>query len=1434
MAQPPLDENARRLMKVVDGMPVRLPERERVVAALDMVATTEWTRVRVKLPQERIDALLRPRSAASGDLADLLAVARAAAHAYGFEHVGVGLIAVALVLTTRVGHTDAGDADVVAEAFGLGHLENVSGVLDRHRAAREAGRPAEDDGGPVGRLAWGPTAAGRRRQRLARAALYTTRGAAFVLLLVLAATGHGGLLAWPVAFAAILSSWDVRQQPLELADNLHVGELPLRRPWHGCLAAVAALAGLTDAAAVLTVLYLALPSIAQWGEAGEARHFCMEGAEVRGTGRRTATSQAVVESYAVRRRRRHEAVVLAVAAAPAALLAVAFDTPWVVCVLTAVFAARRLAGLAVVVAAVAVATGADVRVLAAVFAVGLVARAVDAWCDRPPLAHVPVRRPPLTWVFTPDGRSVAAAHRLLRRGLPAAALRRLATVPSDGRHPEARLLRGWAFLEQGHPGEAKRAVPPGDGVPAGVAALTPEDREPTGAAAPTPQGPEPTGAAAPTPQGPEPTGAAALITCLAELDLGDPEAAEAALARLDPDTAGSDHPGLSPSSGGRVERSDVCVARFRLALLRGDTDGLIETIAREVPTRITRRSLTRALGLLRLAAEAALPTRPSLALYLAGSGLVLARAAQPDSLSQDFGLAGTGRTVALEVVRCGALTGLAELREGVDADVDTVSQLGAADGAAGFLMRLDRPIEAAAHLNALADRLAADPAHRLAALDSRIEALTVLNATRHELHTKDERRQWWGVFGRTVHRAMEQAAAGADWETLAELVESARLQLGPDMPGGALDAAGTTAPFIRVRGVSRMEQAHWYRTGQSPPVHALEDMAGIVLGPGTWWWSTWVHDRTVFWSLVPPSGPVTGGTLALTDGTGLTQALSDLRDALPGRYPGEDDDAWEDRVLGSPLLTGPLPAELSLARRLGALLPPPLSRALLEGDGGMRLAIAPAAEFGHVPWPAVAVPDDRQDVAPGGPRDVRLVERCTAVVAPPAGLLARLADRPRPDDAPPLGLAVIDPGGDLPWVPEYARLPAARQLLGLVPDGVDTVGPATDLSLADFAERLRGAGSESTAVFACHVEADGEAPDRGILLRPGSGGAPPAEPPRVLTAQMLISAPDRYPMPRQVVLLACDSGDVGNASAGEWLVLGPALLWAGADRLVVTSYPVIDSVEEDPDTGAVTEGGDVIDGRLLSALVRRERVVDALHDVQREKLARWRATGREGAPIHWGGHLAMGAHGTPGTPRSLAPLPGRYVHETVLRLLDDAAEYAAGAGRATVTPRDVLVQLGLYGFETPNPLRRYAGLAPVYGHVLASAARQAVSRRRPMDDGRDVRPDDRVMDLLRATAAVANAARHQVVNVEHVLAALLGGRDVPASLGRAVFGWDGRRPEVVKEIVGDTQDGYQYTGLPDLHHLAADAVPELYAVLDADVPGPEDAERWHIADRKPR
>lgn len=1369
MVRPPMDEDARRLLAVIDTMPVRIPERERVIAALDRVATTEWARARIGLSDSQLGALrLADQLYSPYDLAHLLDVASTAARLYKFEHVGVGLIAVALVATTRPGqHTEDSGVDVVAEAFGLGHLENAEEISNQHLLRLKEGLKASDDGRPTGRIIWGTTPEGKRWHGAATVAQRMARGVTVGMLLSLALRGDDGWMAWAVAFAAVLSSQDSRKEPLYLADDVSVGSLSLRWPWLGCLAALATVSGLESQGALITALYLVLPLIAHLGEAKSARQLRMRGPELRGTGKHTAALLSVVDGYAVRCRLRREGLVLLLAAVPAAVVAYMYGSGWPLYVLVAAFTARSLTVLAALVAVMVLVAGGSVTLLALSVAGGVVARLADAWCGRPPQAPVPPVRLPLSGVFSSAGRAVLRARRMLRAGRPSAALRELEAAGNSA-PPAARLLRGWALLECGHPGEAKSAV-----------------RETQAGLGRT----------------------AHLITCLAELDLANTDAAEQALADF--------RRASGPTTG--WARLQEFTAHVRLSLLR-QLPGLIEPIAQAVPRRVTRRNLPTAVVLLRLTAEAALPSAPALAGHVSGAAVILVRRASPDSLFREFGLLGSGRTLALESARCAALVSLIDLWEPSGADAGTVQDAGSG-GAAGYLMRMDRPIEAAACLNAVADRLAAAPQHRLAALDSRIETLAVLNATRHELRSSEERHRWWRVFGLTVEKAMEQATSGQDWETLAELIESARLQLDPGKNSSNSGSARAMSPFIRVRGVSRIESAPWFRPEQRPPAYALEDMASIAVGSHAWWWSTWVSGKNIFWSLVPPTGPVSGGVMRL-DEQPLAGALSDLRDALPTHYPGESDDAWEERVLDSPLLVGPPTAEASLARRLGGLLPLQLAHELAAGDRPLRLAIAPAGELAHIPWPAIGVPNGE-----GG--DLRLVERCTAVLVPPAGLLAALAGRDRTQDSPPLALAVIDPGGGLPWAEEYKQLLGARRMLSLVPAGVETVTPGSDLSVEEFAAMLRTLDPDTSAVFACHTEQNGDALSCGILLRPGNNDTSPCDPPQVLTSRMLIENPERYSIPRQVLLLACDSSDLRNVSAGEWLVLAPAMLWAGSDRLVVTSYPVIDSADDEENDG-VEGGGEAIDRHLVTALLERRELGEALREVQIEQLGRWRSTGREGAPVHWGGHLAMGAYGNVDARTWLPPSRRQYVHADVLELLDGAAENSATAGRHLLTGSDLVVKLAVHGFAEELPkARRLIAL------ILLRPCEFAVFRRASRNPVPSVRatPDESVYELLRSAAAIARVAGHAVVYVEHLLVAVLGASGRSAFLARTLSGWDGRQPEVVKELIGDTQGGFQDTSLPETPHLTADTVSAIYTALDAHMPSPQDSAPWYSTDR---
>ncbi|WP_030155771.1 CHAT domain-containing protein [Streptomyces sp. NRRL S-244] len=1409
---PPLADSARRVLAAVDSMSVRMPERERIILALDLLATNEWTRVCVVLPDELSRHLRRSGpSFTPDDLAHVVQVAGTIARLYGYESVGIGHIAVALAATAETTVSDGvHGADVVAEAFGLGELENSGTIVARHlRAVEQEPQESPDEPSDV---RWGPTARALRRQRWAVRAHLTARALAVGLLLALAADAHA-FWAWPVALAAAVSSRDsrVREDHL-LGERVAPLELRLKWPWLGCLAVLAGTLGLHRSALVIAALHGMLAVIAGAGEYGAARQVRMEGPEIDRAGRHTRDLLAVAAVYPVRRRIVRGLLVAGLAVLPVTVLVLGagrtaggspswmpswspFWSPfWIPLVFIAVFAAQRLTGLALLSAVAVTATawasgsgdsGAPARLVAGVAVAllcGLLARAAVARAERLPAAEVPLARPGPLALLTPGGRAVRAAHRMLRGGRPAAALHHLEARASGSprRDPRAAALRGWALLQNGRPGEARRAVAPytGQGSRSHVHLL---------------------------------------VLLQAALELSDRDAAEEALASI------RGIPGPVPAA----VRRPLLTAWLQLALLRDEGTHLTDHIAELVPRSLTRSRLLHAVTLLRLAAEAALPHTPTLAVYLAGTSVPLIIASGDEDAVTERSLIGPGRPLGLESVRCGAIVERSSLV--IDgATPRTVGQLGTAAGAAGLLMRLERPLEAAATLNALADRLRDRPEFRRTALASRIEALAVLNTTRHQLRATEERQRWWTVFGQTIEQAMEQAVAGRDWETLAELIESARLQLGPHEDGSApLGAAESAAPFIRVRGRSQLEATHWYQPQDRPRAFALEALAEAVLGPDTWWWSTWAAGPVIHWSLVPPEGPVRGGQLRIDPGSELASALSGLRDALPMPYAGEDDTAWEDRVLSSPLLAGPPVTEADLARRLGRLLPAELAEALrTAGARGrpLRLAIAPAAPLANVPWAMVGVPyEDAGGSGTGGSgagrsgaggsgaarTDLRMVECCTMAIAPPAALLVALSERPRAMDAPPLGLAVIDPGADLGEPDAAYELPGTRALLDRLPDDIAALTPSTDVSLDGLSSTLRalGARGESSAVIACHAVERVPSPLKGgIVLRPAldTGGEPEA--PRVLTAGMLLAEPGRFPMPRQVLMLCCDSGDVSGALNGEWLVLGTGLLWAGSDRLVVTSYPTVDDAEgQDPD--------DLIDPLLVRHLVEGRPLLDGLRAVQLEALAAWRATGARSAPLHWAGHIAMGAFGPRAPLGPLPPARRRMVEEGVIRLVDEAAGTAALAGRDRVTGWDLLVHLGIYGFEDDLPLwRRLAVRAVLYPYLMANGVRRGSGK------GGSIDLAPHVLDVLRTSAELARTSGHETVEMEHLLVAYLRSPGRLPAAARLFTGWDARMSDVHRDLLDEARPGPHPPRPPTPQHLSADTIARIYATMDADVP----------------
>jgi CHAT domain-containing protein len=103
------------------------------------------------------------------------------------------------------------------------------------------------------------------------------------------------------------------------------------------------------------------------------------------------------------------------------------------------------------------------------------------------------------------------------------------------------------------------------------------------------------------------------------------------------------------------------------------------------------------------------------------------------------------------------------------------------------------------------------------------------------------------------------------------------------------------------------------------------------------------------------------------------------------------------------------------------------------------------------------------------------------------------------------------------------------------------------------------------------------------------------------------------PCPERVLLSACDSSGSSGAGAGEWLGLGTALLAAGAHDVVATAWNL-------PDWRYTNR----FEHRLLRRLTTCSDVAEALADVQREALARWRSGSVTERPIVWAAYQYIG------------------------------------------------------------------------------------------------------------------------------------------------------------------------------------------------------------------
>lgn len=358
------------------------------------------------------------------------------------------------------------------------------------------------------------------------------------------------------------------------------------------------------------------------------------------------------------------------------------------------------------------------------------------------------------------------------------------------------------------------------------------------------------------------------------------------------------------------------------------------------------------------------------------------------------------------------------------------------------------------------------------------------------------------------------------------------------------------------------------------------------------WWLALepIGPAAVAWSLIrvddtPPVGPI---------GAGLQSEVADLR-ALVASLPPRGRRAEE-------LWSGPLVdpgQEVAAAVRLGqALLPDALRRELLATDlRRVRHTVSVACRgwLAQVPWEVVAL---------DGTGDVRLVERARVAsgLSPTINAGRRRAPAPRPD-AP--ALRVLDPGSrsDPQYAPVYAGYPLDWD--DVLADREDLVPDGRSLSAARLGELLRAGTGWSRFLYFGHCRSGtAETPAGAALVLSHAGMT------ELFTAHAWLKAPDTWPCPARVALIACGSDDSVHL---EQSGLPVAAVNAGAELLTVTRWTLPLDLAP-PEEAATTALALAVDAAHRSA-----DPLEALAGWQRQRLTRWRAgADRSASPLLWG------------------------------------------------------------------------------------------------------------------------------------------------------------------------------------------------------------------------
>lgn len=539
-------------------------------------------------------------------------------------------------------------------------------------------------------------------------------------------------------------------------------------------------------------------------------------------------------------------------------------------------------------------------------------------------------------------------------------------------------------------------------------------------------------------------------------------------------------------------------------------------------------------------------------------------------------------------------------------------------------------LDAAAHLF-LADLHRRGQPDR--ALRHACTALRRLQALRYQLPSASWRVQWLSTYAGAFSTAFDLAERAGDAPLVAELIEAVKSQGLPVASAGT--SYGALAPAAAATGSVTAPAAPVERSAVAtalaavgvdvltPPEPVLiggtswtqDDAAGgwdleaevRALAPEGWYWTGCIAADRYRWATLSPLGAWASGDVDLARGTAAADALGRLLAALPVRRPDEDDDDFQDRMAASPLVNG-WGLRRDLERALmhdvaEALLPPPVRVALSATDPA-----APVPLLVSLPGLLSTVPISALPVGRDG--DTRVLEVALVAVAPAIATLAAVRRRGVTPAAPAESvIAVVDPDPARP-LPHAAAPPSADPVLGR---------PATRADL-QRALRARRPGRPGLLYVAAHHD---------VAEAFGSRGAGVSFADGLLGLQDLLdrspSGEHAYPMPPVVLLSACDSlgalssgqvvdrGGYGLESAGEWLGLVVGALFAGAEHVVSTSFPLLDD--------AVTTE---MDQEIAAALGGGTPPSRALREVQLRHLEVWRSSASRRPPAVWQAYTYVG------------------------------------------------------------------------------------------------------------------------------------------------------------------------------------------------------------------